>query len=142
MAYEKLGLADGATLTAEHLAHMEEGIAGAYTGITRVESLDKTNLVQLRDLTTGLYVLHGYFSPFANSNMSMSFDNTMVVVSRKTAGSHLMVFTGLNAKINFLEILVDSSNEKGFTYTRTDFNMLDMHALIARVEALEAAAAE
>ena len=31
------------------------------TGITRVESLDAENLIQLRDLETGLYVLYGYF---------------------------------------------------------------------------------
>ena len=138
MAYEKLNLENGHTLTAENVAHMEEGIAGAFTGITRVESLDKTNVVQLRDLGTGLYVLHGYYSPFANSNISLSFDNTMVVVSNKSAGSHILVFTGLNSVVNFLEILVDSTNEKGFTYNRTNINLLDLHSLIERVTELEA----
>lgn len=95
--------------------------------IEYVESLDTENLVQLRDLETGPKVLYGYFSPFAGSDTSMIFDNTIVIVSRKVAGSHLFVLTGLNAKINFLEILVDESAPGGHTYTRTDFNLLDMH---------------
>ena len=139
MAYEKLNLQDGDTFTAKHVAHMEQGIADNVTGITRVES-QNSSVVQLRDLETGLYVLSGYFSPFANSGIPLSFNNTMVVASRKSAGSHLFVFTGLNSVINFLEILVDSGNEKGFVYNRTNVNLLDLHKLIERVEALEAQA--
>lgn len=119
---------------------IERELSGLDTGITRVESLDTETpdgLVNLRDLETGLYVLYGYFSPYANSDMSMIFDNTMVVVSRKTAGSHLLVFTGLNSKVNFLEIMVDESQPGGHTYTRTDFVMLDMHNLIKKVGELE-----
>lgn len=106
-------------------------------GIKRVESLDKENLVQLRDLETGPYILHGWFSPFPNSDISMTFDNTITIVARKDAGSHLFVLTGLNSKINFLEILVDETNEKGFTFTRTDFVLTDLHQLLSRVEELE-----
>lgn len=102
-------------------------------GIQRVESMDEQNLVQLRDLTTGLYVLYGYFSPYSNSHMTMTFDNTMVVVTQKTAGSHLLVFTGTNSKVNFLQIMVDSTAAAGYTYTRTDFVLYDMHSLIAKV---------
>lgn len=98
--------------------------------IEYVESLDTENLVQLRDLETGPKVLYGYFSPYVNSDMSMTFDNTIVIVSRKAAGSHLFVLTGLNSKINFLEILVDESAPGGHTYTRTDFNLLEMHDLL------------
>lgn len=119
---------------------IESELGKLVTGINRVESLDTTTpggLVNLRDLETGLYVLYGYFSPFANSDISMTFDNTMVVVSRKTAGSHLLVFTGLNSKVNFLEILVDDTQPGGHTYTRTDFVMLDMHNLISQVGALD-----
>lgn len=114
--------------------------------IEYVESLDTENLVQLRDLETGPKVLYGYFSPFAGSDTSMIFDNTIVIVSRKAAGSHLFVLTGLNSKINFLEILVDESAPGGHTYTRTDFNLLEMHnallgsttARVADVELLAA----
>lgn len=95
--------------------------------IEYVESMDTSSLVNLRDLETGPKVLYGYFSPYANSDISLTFDNTIVVVSRKSAGSHLLVLTGLNSKLNFLEILVDESAPGGHTFTRTDFNLLDMH---------------
>lgn len=111
-------------------------------GIKRVESLDTStpdNLVQIRDLETGVYMLYGYFSPFRNSDVTMTFDNSLVCISRKAAGTHLMCLTALNCKVNFLEILVDESAPGGHTYTRTDVNLLDLHALIGRVEALEAA---
>lgn len=158
-------LVKGTTLKAAHLKHMEDGIAAAMEAaeaagatdeqvqaaveaylaenpvagcpIKYVESMDTSNLVNLRDLETSPYVLYGYFSPYANSDISLTFDNTIVVVSRKSDGSHLLVFTGLNSKLNFLEILVDDTAEKGFTFTRTDFNLLDMHALISKVGSLE-----
>lgn len=110
--------------------------------IPTIESLDTSspdNLVQIRDLETGVYMLYGYFSPFRNSDVTMTFDNSIVCISRKTAGTHLMCLTALNCKVNFLEILVDESAPGGHTYTRTDINLLDLHALIGRVEALEAA---
>lgn len=117
---------------------------GGSAGIKRVESLDTSSpekLVQLRDLDTGVYMLYGYFSPYAGSDTSMIFNDTIVCISRKDAGTHLMCLTALNCKINFLEILVDESAPGGHTYTRTDINLLDLHGLVARVEALEAAAA-
>lgn len=122
----------------------ESGGGGGSAGIKRVESLDTSSpekLVQLRDLDTGVYMLYGYFSPYAGSDTSMIFSDTIVCISRKTAGTHLMCLTALNCKINFLEILVDESAPGGHTYTRTDINLLDLHGLVARVEALEAAAA-
>lgn len=161
MAYEKLNLQDGATLTAKHLEHFEAGIAEAMSKaeaaggasdeqvqaavntyleanpvsgcpIRYVESVDTSNMVNLRDLETAPYVLYGYFSPFANSDMSLTFDNTIVVVARKAAGSHLLVLTGLNCKLNFLEILVDESAPGGHTFTRTDFNLLEMNKALLR----------
>lgn len=112
---------------------IEEELDFLKTGITRVESLDTENIVQLRDLETGLYVLYGYFSPYTDSHITMTFDNTMVVITKKTAGSHLLVFTGTNSKVNFLQIMADSEAPAGYTYTRTDFVMLDMHNLISKV---------
>lgn len=117
----------------EIVSEMRSEIAPLRTGITRVESLDTENIVQLRDLETGLYVLYGYFSPYTDSHMTMTFDNTMVVVTKKTEGSHLLVFTGTNSKVNFLQIMADGEAPAGYTYTRTDFVMLDMHNLIEKV---------
>lgn len=105
--------------------------------ITRVESLDTTSLVNLRDLESGQYILYGYFSPYENSDISITADNSMVSVIRKTAGSHIICLDPLNAKIVFFEILVDETAEKGFTYTRTIVPVLDLNALITKVGVLE-----
>lgn len=130
-------------LLSEFAAHLDdEGMGGGSAGIKRVESLDTSSpdkLVQIRDLETGVYMLYGYFSPYAGSDMSMTFDNALASISRKDAGTHLMCFTALNCKVNFLEILVDESAPGGHTYTRTDIKLLDLNGLIARVEALEQA---
>lgn len=118
----------------------EGGVGGA--GIKRVESMDTSSpekLVQLRDLESGVYMLYGYFSPHVGSDTTMIFNDALVSIARKDAGTHLMCLTALNCKINFIEILVDESSPTGYTYTRTDINLLDLHGLIARVEALEQA---
>lgn len=129
-------------LTCKLAEKLDGGGVGGSAGIVRIESLDTStpeNLVQLRDLDTGVYMLYGYFSPYVGSDTTMTFDNALVSISRKDAGTHLMCFTALNCKVNFLEILVDESAPGGHTCTRTDIKLLDLHGLIARVEALEAA---
>lgn len=96
-------------------------------GMTYVESLDQENLVNLRDLESGNYILYGYFSPFANSHTSMSCDNNLVSVYRVDAGSHIFCFEPLNAKVVFIEILADDTVEAGHTYSRTIIPMLDLY---------------
>lgn len=140
MAYEKQGFEDGQILTAEKLIRMEDGIQEAFTGIKRVESgIDGNPVVNLRDLESGTYYIYGPFSPYENSNTYMHC-NDLVHVTRKTAGSHIICLGALNAKIIFIEILVDDTAPKGFTYERKNISLLDLDGLIARVEALEAAA--
>ena len=129
MAYEKLNLPDGMVLTAAHIAHMEDGIEANYTGIRRIESMrtdTPEELVQLRDLETGVYILYGYFSPFPNSHTTIIIDNKLVQVAHLNAGSHLFVFTPLNAKVDFLEILVDDTKEAGFTFDKKVIELLEL----------------
>lgn len=147
MAYERLNLKNGTTLDESHVKHLEDGIvaaheaAGAATGgsspIKYVESLDKSNMKNLRDLETGSHVLYGYFKPYAGAPNTLTIDTQLVNVVRKNEGSHILIFSTLNSIVNFLEIMVDSTNERGFTYTRTDIDMLDLHALIEKVGNLE-----
>ena len=144
MAYEKLNLSDDDILTAEHLAHMEQGIFDADTGIRRIESLDTENpenLVQLRDLESGVYILYGYFSPFRDSHSTLIIDNKLVSVAHLAAGSHLFVFTPLNAKVDFLEILVDETQEGGHTFSRRVIEFLELDR-IKRTVYLTAQSAE
>ena len=139
MAYEKLNLPDDAILTAEHLAHFEKGIEEAHTGIIRVESaINGKPQVNLRDLESGTYYLYGYFSPYQDSHSSITCED-LVHVAHRNAGSHLMCMSALNAKITFIEILVDENAEGGHTFTRQSFDMLAINGLLDRVAALETA---
>lgn len=105
--------------------------------IKYIESLDETNLVNFRDLESGQYVIYGYFSPYANSDIAISADNSLISVIWKSAGSHIICLDPLNAKVVFFEILVDDTQEKGFTYTRTIIPMLDVYGLIEKVGTLD-----
>ena len=98
--------------------------------IKRVESLEEGNFVNLRDLESGQYIIYGYFSPYANSDITMSADNSFISVIRKTAGSHIICLDPLNAKIVFFEILVDETEPKGYAYTRTVIPLLDVYGLL------------
>lgn len=140
MAYERLSLSDGDVFKAEHVAHLEKGIEDAHTGITRVESyIDGKPMVHLRDLESGVYMLYGYFSPYQNSDSTIAVDNELVHVARLDAGSHIMNISPLNAKLGFVEILVDEAGYNGHTFTRQSFDMLAINGLLDRVAALEAA---
>lgn len=144
MIYEKLNLKNDTILTAAHLAHMEQGIFDADSGIRRIESLrtdSAEDLFQLRDLETGAYVLYGYFSPFPNSHTTIIIDNKLVQVAHLDAGSHLFVFTPLNAKVDFLEILVDDTKENGFTFNKKTIELLELDK-IKRTVYLTAQSAE
>lgn len=105
--------------------------------IQYIESLDESNLANLRDLETGTYVLYGYFYPFAGAADTLTCDNTLVSVAHLSAGSHVLVFNPLNCKVNFVEILVDESAEGGHTYSVDLIDMRDLNALIAMVGELE-----
>lgn len=101
--------------------------------IQRIESLDESNLKNLRDLETGSYVLYGYFRPFAGAPNYLPFDNLLVNVYHVNEGSHLFEFSTANSEVNFIEILVDASAEGGHTYSRTAFNLLELNGLIDKV---------
>lgn len=102
------------------------GGSGGGCNIQRIESLDTSNLVSFRDLDSGVYILYGYFTPFTGSDVSMTVDDALVSIARRDAGTHLMCFTALNGKINFIEILVDESAPGGHTYTRTDYKLSEL----------------
>lgn len=102
------------------------------SGVTYLESPDADgNYLYLRDLETGPYVLSGYFRPFEGSTHSLGFSKAIVSVTRKDAGSHVMVLSALNCIVNFLEILVDDTAEGGHTYTRTNIQMLEVWEHVA-----------
>lgn len=125
----------------DRIKAIEEGgiPGGSECEIKRIETaINGKPKINLRDLESGNYVLYGYFSPYKNSNISMSADHSLIGVCRKAAGSHIICVDPLNAKIVFFEILVDDTAEKGFTYTRTNIPLLELFALIEKVNTIEA----
>lgn len=114
-----------------YLKSLSGGESGGDCQIKRIESLDTQHLVNLRDLDSGQYIIYGYFSPYENSDISISADNSMISVIWKAAGSHIICLDPLNAKIVFFEILVDETEPKGYQYTRTIIPLLDLHGLLA-----------
>ena len=113
------------------LLYLKSKDGGGECQIKRIESLDQEHLVNLRDLDSGHYNIYGYFSPYENSDIAISADNSLISVVWKNAGSHIICLDPLNAKIVFFEILVDETEEKGYKYTRTIIPLLDLHGLLA-----------
>lgn len=91
--------------------------------IQRIESLDDSNLKNLRDLESGTYILYGYFNPYSGSEDSITIDDCIAAVVHMNAGSHIMVYNPRNFKIDCYEIL---ENEGNYTYTRDSISMLDI----------------
>lgn len=105
--------------------------------IPYIESLDESNLANLRALDTGTYVLYGYFYPYPGAADTLTCDNTLVSVKKLSAGSHVLVFNPLNCKVNFVEILVDDTADSGFTYSVQLIDMRDLNTLIAMAGSLD-----
>ena len=105
----------GSTTTTDQ----QTGGAGA---IPRIESTDTENLVVLRDLESGTYVLYGRFKPFAGSDSAMTFSSGLLVnVLKRTAETHVQVFYPFNNCVQHLKI-TDTE------YTRTDVYLNDLVA--------------
>lgn len=105
--------------------------------IKKLESLDEENIVSMRDIEDGHYIMTGYFHPYPNAADTVIMDTMYASVARRDAGSHLMIFSPLNFKITCYEILVDDTAENGFTFTSTKVNILDLYGLIDKVGTLE-----
>ena len=133
MEYTKQEFKDGQVLKAEQLNNMENGIVNIIetinimnsegssdSPIIYIESLDTSNLVNLRDLESGTYVLKGYFHPFNGSTASITFSSALLVnIITKTAGTHVQVFYPVNNCVQFLSITDDS-------YERTNVYLNDL----------------
>ena len=101
--------------------------------IAYVESLDNDNLLNLRDLDSGSYVVRGRFRPFAGADSTMNFSSSLMVnIIKTTAKSSIQIFYPVNNCVQFLEI-TDSE------YTRTNVYLND---LLTKVTAHETAIAE
>jgi hypothetical protein len=137
LAYERQGFENGQTLDAEHLIKMEDAILACEDSIANLPttegsgssdchitylSSDTTNMINLRDLASGTYVLYGKFRPYAGSTATVSFASDLLVnIITKTAGTHVQVFYPVNNCVQFLNITDDS-------YERTNVYLNDLLA--------------
>lgn len=104
--------------------------------IKYVESVSSNSedILSLRDLESGCYVLYGTFTPYAGSNRYVKFTSDLVVnvIKGTLSGvgtSHLQVFYPVNNVVQFLDITDES-------YTKTD---VKLNELLTRVSTLESA---
>lgn len=98
----------------------EAAQTGGVGAIPRIESTDTENLVVLRDLESGTYLLYGRFKPFAGSDSAMTFSSGLLVnVLKRTSETHVQVFYPLNNCVQHLKI-TDTE------YTRTDVYLNDL----------------
>ena len=102
--------------------------------IKYVESVSSNSedILSLRDLESGCYVLYGTFTPYAGSNRYVKFTSDLVVnvIKGTLSGvgtSHLQVFYPVSNVVQFLDITDES-------YTKTD---VKLNELLTRVSALE-----
>lgn len=99
-----------------------EAPAGGAGAVPKIESTDTENLVVLRELESGTYVLYGRFKPFAGSDSAMTFSSSLLVnVLKRTSETHVQVFYPLNNCVQHLKI-TDTD------YTRTDVYLNDLAA--------------
>lgn len=159
MSYTKQNFTNGNVLDAKQLNAIEEGIlaleesianiqASGDSGdspITYLESTDTSNLLNLRDLASGTYVLSGKFRPYSGSTATISFANALLVnIITKTAGTHVQVFYPVNNCVQFLSI-TDDSYERTNVYlndllssvgTLSNLNTTDKTSLVAAINEL------
>lgn len=117
-----LNTASGAEVLLLKLAEKldEGGIGGGGGAIRRIESNDTENMVVLRDLESGSYVLSGRFKPFAGADSVMTFSSALLVnVITRTADTQVQIFYPVN---NVVQHLVISDTD----YSRNDVYLNDL----------------
>lgn len=96
--------------------------------IKRITSMNKENPIVLRDLTSGAYLLHGWFSPYAGSTVKMAAQAPIIAtVAISSIASYIQLFFPFNNIIQYFEIKDDD-------YTSKNVSLND---LLSRIEALE-----
>lgn len=108
------------------------------TPIKYIESLDKDDLINLIDLESGTYVLHGYFHPFAGSKTTCTFSNNLIVsIIAKNSGTHGQVLYPINNTVQFFSIMVDDTADGGYVFDRINVSLNDLQALVSEVGSLD-----
>lgn len=98
------------------------GSSGDYP-IKYIENTDSSNRTPLRSLSSGTYMLKGYFTAYEGSTASYTFSTGMLVAVVVSSGiSYVQIFYPKNNTIQYLEITDDS-------VTRQDAKLIDMESV-------------
>lgn len=96
-----------------------------------IESLDKSNKVYLRDLDSGTYILHGYFSAFSGYSGTFTFSSDMLVaVVKQSSTSYVQIFYPKGNAIQYLEITDEAM-------TRKDAKLVNMESTANKVSLID-----
>ena len=104
-----------------------EAVATVDTKIKYVESLDKSNKLDLFSMESGTYVLYGYFTPYPNGTTTLTFSKLQLVsISKGSLSTCVQVFYPPNNAIQYLNIWADETLETGYDYERKDAKLYYM----------------
>ena len=110
------------------IMEIPEGFSGDYNdlinipsqNVQRIESLDFDNIVNLRDIDSGSYILYGKFKPYSGSDSTLTFGaNLLVNILKSTDYSQVQIFYPNDNCIQYLKI-TDT------TYERTNVYLNDL----------------
>ena len=88
--------------------------------VSRIESLDLDNMINLRDIDSGSYILYGKFKPHSGSDTILSFEaNLLVNILKEPSVSQVQVFYPNKNCVQYLKITNDS-------YERSDIYLSDL----------------
>lgn len=134
------GMDNGETIYEEYPDILEQWKNDVLSNITphtvkRIESLDFNNMVNLRDLESGSYVLHGEFKPYSGSDATLTFGSNLVVnVLRGSNNSQIQVLYPDDNCVQYLNI-TDASYERKDVYFNdlasiSDSDITELNAMI------------
>ena len=107
----------------ERIGESIGGSGSTTIAIKYVESLDSNNMIPLRSLDSGTYVLNGYFTSYEGATSTMTFTSGMIVsIIKKEKTSYIQVLYSVDNTIQYLEITDDS-------VTRKDAKLKNMETL-------------
>lgn len=96
--------------------------------IKRMTSMDKENPIILRNLISGAYLLHGWFSPYTGSTIKMAAQTPIIATVATTSNtSYIQLFFPFNNMVQYFEITDDNFTNKN----------ISLNSLLSRIEKLE-----
>lgn len=96
--------------------------------IKRITSMDDENPVILRNLDSGAYLLHGWFKPYAGSDITSAAQTPLIaIVTTSSDTSYIQLFFPYDNMVQYFEITDSSCKD----------NSISFNDLLSRIEALE-----